>query len=280
MKRFYVPALLASLILAASCGGSRSQEQDAEADSLVWDVPDTVEVDLEQQIFDETAEDEHLDQTFDDFLFVFTHTPSLQRRRVVNPLPHIDVNNNVTLLEAFDCAAEFEFLGEDCYTILYGNSEQIEALKQSQDSIVHVERIDLNRRQTRSYEFQQRRGAWTLVSFRDFNFDSMPYGDFLNFYAQFVADSVFQCQSIAQPLRLTLPDPDEDDAYIEGTIDADQWSSFAPELPQDVITNIVQGQHYGAHRMVMQKCGMGNGMQEIYTFDHIGPHWRLVSYEN
>ena len=55
--------------------------------------------------------------------------------------------------------------------------------------------------------------------------------DFLNFYAQFCSDSIFQSQSIADPLRIRIQDSEDEDGTIDGIIDADQWQTFCPEVP-------------------------------------------------
>ena len=104
--------------------------------------------------------------------------------------------------------------------------------------------------------------------------------DFYRFYAKFSSDSVFQAQSLAPMLNVSIHDTEDELSIIEGTIDASQWVSFCPEVPQNVISNIRYNQHYTNQRVVMQKCGMGTGLQEVFTFNNEGHGWRLTSYED
>jgi len=129
------------------------------------------------------------------------------------------------------------------------------------------------------YDFQRRDRRWMLTAIRSQGLAENELADFLVFYARFSSDTLFQQQCIAQPLRLSVFDPEEDD-YIEGTIDARQWRSFCPEVPATVVTNVIYGQVYRPDHMVLQKCGSASGMQELFTFQRERGGWRLTSYEN
>ena len=105
--------------------------------------------------------------------------------------------------------------------------------------------------------------------------------DFLTFYARFSSDTLYQQAHVEQPLKVTVLDPEEDDAYIEGTINAEQWRSFCPDVPHGVISNIRYGvQKYNTKQMIMQKSGSSNGMQELFVFAKEDNEWRLTTYEN
>lgn len=287
MKRFvYLQCVMMLLVLGACTGGKDGQGgNDANNDMALppvvvqqADVPDATQQD-DAEDEEEDIISQMVDATFEDFLFAFTTNHKLQKRRSPEEVTILDVNNNEAVLEEFDLGEEFDFLRGEFYTILYPNTEDIERMKNSQDSLAYVDRIDLGAQRIRTYEFARLQDGWHFMRVHDHAYDQSVMGSFLEFYAQFSADEEFQLQNIAQPMRMTMYDPDEDDV-IEGTIDAEQWPAFEVELPQGELTNIRMHQHYGKYRMVMQKCGMGNGLQEIFTFDHIGPQWRLVSYEN
>lgn len=278
MKRILYLTLTAVLAALTSCGGGKKEEVE-QTDTIPAIDPDTLIVEIPEEEDEEMLENEHIDMTFDDFLYAFTSSRKMQRERTILPLRLVDINNNEVELEEFDCKAEFSFLTGEYYTMLYTNPEDIERVKDMQDSIVHIELINLNARRVRSYEFQHRTEGWRFTSIRDHGFDETGYGDFLDFYAKFSSDTTFQNANVAQPIRITMLDPEMEE-QIDGTIDADQWPSFAPEIPQGTLTNIRRGQHYDKFRMVLQKCGVSNGLQEVFTFDHIGPKWRLVSYED
>ncbi|MCF0196443.1 MAG: DUF4348 domain-containing protein [Bacteroidaceae bacterium] len=269
------------LVCVTACHQARTKEGDADADSVLVDIDETTIAGVDENpAVERYADTRHIDATFEDFLYAFTHSPQLRGERVAKPVIYIAPNDSVRRMDKWDYAHEFEFLNGDYFTVIYANSEEMETVKNCEDSIVRVEHIFLSRREVRTYEFQNRRDGWQMVSVRDASYEATGYGDFLDFYRQFSEDSIFQRTSLAQPLRLIMMDPDNEDSYIEGTIDAEQWFSFSPELPQGELTNIRRTQQYTGHRMIIQKCGIANGMGELYTFDHVGSQWRLVSFEN
>jgi len=222
-----------------------------------------------------------LDRAFDDFMFAFVRSPRLQRERVVYPLPFSSPDSTRSgSLRFLDCNGEFGFLRGDYYTQLFGNASQIEETKVSEENAVSVERISLLEGQIRSFLFERRHGKWMLVGLREQEIAQSDYADFLAFYAQFSSDSIFQRRHLAPRLRFSMLDPEDEGNYVEGTITAQQWFSFCPEVPGGIISNIRYGQTYSPRHMVLQKCGSANGLQEIFTFQRRAQRWLLISYEN
>ena len=128
--------------------------------------------------------------------------------------------------------------------------------------------------------FQREEGRWRLDAIHEETFTEDDLCDFLDFYARFCTDSLFQAQSIADPLRIVLQDPDDEEGSIDGIIDADQWQTFRPEIPSGIISNIRKGQNYNGHRVVLRKSGLSNGLQEVFTFTKERTGWHLTKYEN
>jgi len=266
-----------------SCNNGRYSESSEDVDSISVDtsvVPDTLsEVDEE---IEEADESDKLDTSFDDFMFAFTHSDRLQSKRIVWPLTFTDVDGDTRKINSFNCASEFHFLKEDFFTVLYGDRKQVESQKSvMEDSLVIVERIDLIEENLRSFEFQLIAGKWKLTSVRDIVFHESDIYDFLTFYARFSSDTLYQQAHVEQPLKVMVLDPEEDDSYIEGTINAEQWRSFCPDVPQGVISNIRYGvQKYRPKRMILQKSGSSNGLQELFYFTKEDNEWYLTRYEN
>lgn len=266
-----------------SCNNGRYSESSEDVDSISVDtsvVPDTLsEVDEE---IEEADESDKLDTSFDDFMFAFTHSDRLQSKRIVWPLTFTDVDGDTRKINSFNCASEFHFLKEDFYTVLYGDRKQVESQKSvMEDSLVIVERIDLIEENLRSFEFQLIAGKWKLTSVRDIVFHESDIYDFLTFYARFSSDTLYQQAHVEQPLKVMVLDPEEDDSYIEGTINAEQWRSFCPDVPQGVISNIRYGvQKYRPKQMILQKSGSSNGLQELFYFTKEDNEWYLTRYEN
>lgn len=254
-----------------------------ESDSTSVEIsvdPDTLS-DVDEEI-EEADVSDRLDTSFDDFLFAFTHSDRLQSKRIVWPLAYTDADGEIKKISSLNCVSEFRFLKGDSYTVMYGDRKQIEMQKSdSQDSMVIVERIDLTDEKLRSFEFRLLAGKWKLTSMRDIVFHESDIYDFLTFYARFCSDTLYQQAHVEQPLRVMVLDPEEDDTYIEGTINAEQWRSFCPDVPQGIISNIRYGvQIYNSRQMILQKSGSSNGLQELFFFTKEDNEWYLKRYEN
>ena len=276
-----LPLLVATTLF--SCSNGRNSESSADVDSMLVEstvVADTLS-EVEEEI-EEADESDKLDTSFDDFLFAFTHSDRLQSKRIEWPLPYTDVDGDTRKINSFNSVSEFRFLKGDFYTVLYGDKKQVENQKSDlQDSLVIVERIDLIEESLRSFEFKLLSGKWKLTSMRDIIFHESDIYDFLTFYARFSSDTLYQQAHVEQPLRVMVLDPEEDDAYIEGIINAEQWRSFCPDVPQGVISNIRYGvQKYKPKRMILQKSGSSNGLQELFFFTKEDNEWYLTRYEN
>lgn len=271
------------LVTLFSCYNGKDSESSADVDSTIVEtsvVTDTLsEVDEE---IEEADESDKLDTSFDDFMFAFTHSDRLQSKRIVWPLTYTDVDGETKNLKSLNCSSEFRFLKGDFFTVMYGDRKQVENQKsETDDSLVVVERIDLMEDKLRAYEFKLLEGKWKLTSMSDIVFHESDIYDFLTFYARFSSDTLYQQDHVEQPLKVMVLDPEEDDAYIEGTINAEQWRSFCPDVPQGVISNIRYGvQKYYLRQMILQKSGSSNGLQELFFFTKEDNEWYLTRYEN
>ena len=266
-----------------SCNNGRNSESAMDADSTAVEesvVSDTLS-EVEEEI-EEADESDRLDTSFDDFMFAFTHSDRLQSKRIIWPLAYTDAEGNTRSVSSLNVASEFRFLKGDFFTVMYGDRKQVEKQKlETDDSLVIVERIDLMEEKLRNYEFKLLSGKWKLTSMRDMEFHESDIYDFLTFYARFCSDTLYQQEHVDQPLRVMVLDPEMDDAYIEGTINAEQWRSFCPDVPQGIISNIRYGvQKYRPKQMIMQKSGSSNGLQELFIFNKENNEWFLTAYEN
>ncbi|MDY3287666.1 MAG: DUF4348 domain-containing protein [Bacteroidaceae bacterium] len=273
--------LLLVLLMTASCkreqtvGETDWRDSTWCGDTLVSDSLSEVEEEM-----DEAVDENRVDGSFDDFIFTFTRLPHLQAQRTDIPLTFINAHGEVEDVTNLSSIGDFDFLNGDYYTVLYGSMRELEADHDETDTLVRVDKVDLNEQYIRTYTFEQLKGKWRLTRMSDRRFADDVLSDFYRFYAKFSSDSVFQAQSLAPMLNVSIHDTEDELSIIEGTIDASQWVSFCPEVPQNVISNIRYNQHYTNQRVVMQKCGMGTGLQEVFTFNNEGHGWRLTSYED
>lgn len=290
-KRSICAVIIAGCIVCGltCCNGrsSSSVEQTREAvvdtfltDSLITS-EDTFALD-EQTAYDPLPVIEN--EMFDDFVFNFDQSARLQRARVRFPLPVHEVNGDIHSIDRNDWRHHALFLGLDFCTVMWNNRSQMDLTQDSTVCEASIEHIYLHSRTINAYNFERDStdGQWTLTSIADTPFEQNESQDFLDFYRQFATDSTYQRQHIRNPLRFTTFDEDEEYERIEGTIDADQWFEFAPEIPQDVITNINYGQKFpNPNRMVLQMRGLSNGLQILLVFQRdISGRWQLTEYEN
>ena len=277
-KSFFLLQPMLCLLVFVSCQQTKVTESLPEQ---VQAVEDTISTDMpiDQEEVEQEAEYEYMDSDFDDFMFTFVRNYKLQRQRVKYPLHLISAVSD-SVLYYLNCREEFSFLASDFYTILYGSSEQIEEVKGIGEDSVCVERIDLDALSVNRYDFKRLNGKWMLTGIQQEAVSENELSEFLNFYSKFSTDSTYQLSRIAQPLNFGMIDPEDEGNYIEGTLDAQQWFAFCPEVPQGIISNIRYGQHYSPSQIVLQKCEMASGMEEVFTFQKLSDGWMLTSYEN
>lgn len=282
-KVFWLAVVVGAVL---SCGRKQaalfpnsSDDEEESLDSLPFQGED--EGELKLGLDDESSS--ALDGVFNDFLFAYLHSRTLRRERTVHPLRLEHTTRPAEMLEDFDPEFELSFLSGEYFTTLYGNALQMQAEDDEEveeDSIVSLQRINLNDGTIRNFQFIREEGHWQLAAIREEIFEDDDLGNFLTFYAQFCTDSLFQMQSVSDPLHIVIQDFEDEEGSIDGIIDADQWSSFCPEVPSGIISNIRMGQEYGPNRIVMRKSGLSNGLQEIFTFTKERGNWRLTKYEN
>ena len=280
-KVIWLTVAVAALL---SCGrkeqGARGNEQEVEIeDNVPFDT--LLQEDEELGLNEESAT--AFDGVFNDFLFAYLHSRRFRIERTAHPLLLEHTTRPTELLEDFDPEFELSFLSGEYFTTLYGNASQMYAEDDEEieeDSIVRLQRINLNDGTIRNFQFQREEGHWQLAAIREETFEDDDLSDFLSFYARFCNDSLFQMQSVADPLHVVIQDSENGEGSIVGIIDADQWQSFCPEVPSGIISNIRKGQNYGQNRIVLRKSGMSNGLQEVFTFTKERGIWRLTKYEN
>ena len=276
-----VAAMVATLF---SCINKSNEPTQEELDLLLSDSIPTDTLTKEEKELGLSEEKVPLfDGVFNDFLFAYLHSRTLRQERTAKPLRLEHTERPAEMLEDFDPEFEFGFLSGEYFTTLYGNASQMQVEDDEEleeDSIVSLQRINLNDGTIRNFQFIREEGHWRLETIREATFDDDDLSDFLSFYAQFCTDTIFQNQSIADPLHVVLQDSEDEEGSIDGIIDADQWQTFCPEVPSGIISNIRKGQSYGGHRIVLRKSGLSNGLQEVFTFTKERAGWRLTRYEN
>lgn len=274
-------------VIAVSMFSCEGRNQGAKNEDSEVEYEDSLPTDSLQQEEEVLGLNEEsapaLDGVFNDFLFAYLHSRTLRSQRTAHPLRMEHTSRPTEMIEEFDPEFELSFLSSEYFTTLYGNTSQMQAEddeEMEEDSIVSLQRINLNDGTIRNFQFLREEGQWQLTAICEATFEDDNLGDFLSFYAKFSSDSLFQAQSVADPLHIVIQGSEDGEGSIDGIIDADQWQSFCPEVPGGIISNIRKGQDYGQNRVVLRKSGMSSGLQEIFTFTKERGNWRLTRYEN
>ncbi|MCH5176862.1 MAG: DUF4348 domain-containing protein [Prevotellaceae bacterium] len=282
MKQLFFTLVAGCLLVA--CTGKKDDVQDDDTPTDMIAEPDTIEIaDPDTlQLFEEREIPQSADVLFDDFFFSFATDERFQMQRVVFPL-HGEGEEGEQTLSQEQWAEARLFSRQPFFSIIYDRDRDMEIQKDTNLTQVSVEWIHLNDDRLERYNFNRRNGQWLLTDFQSMAASQTPNGDFIRFYAQFVTDSVFQRESLCQPLRLISEADDEFDEGGEMELSPDEWFEFRKEMPmpEHVMMNINYGQPaLSENKKVLMVEGMSNGLYVRYHFDRLNERWRLMTIEN
>ena len=282
MKRLLFGALVLT-VLMFSCKGKQTGDtaEDVPQDTIdSTAVQDMTDIDTLEQLITETPMPRAADELFDDFLFNFAANRKLQMERVLFPLLMVK-GNDTTRVDKDGWKMERFFMHQDFYTVLFDDERQMELVRDTSVSEATVEKIYFNTGAVVQYMFRRVKGAWLLLEQKTEPIASNRNASFLNFYHQFVTDSVFQTESLDETVQFVGPDPDDDFAQMEGILTPDTWPAFAPELPDRMIYNIIYGKAgTKSDKKIFVMRGIANGLELEMTFRQHGGRWQLVKLVN
>lgn len=258
-----VSLILLTMCWTTGCVEKRSDGQDSIADSMATD---TTESDTLETLIEETPMPKAADELFDDFLFNFAANKKLQYERIEFPLNVDNFGKTQTLDKRFWRMEHF-FMRQGYFTLVVGSDKELDNSKDTNVEHVVIEKIFLNKNFVQQFVFNRVDGLWKLQQIRKESMSANHNGDFYAFYNKFVSDSTFCQESLAESVDFSGPDPDDDFSRMEGSIMPEQWEMFAPELPKDMIYNIVYGDKAirGDKRIFVVR-GIANGLETELTF--------------
>ncbi len=287
-KKVVALAALVACAIFTSCWQKAQESTTDEGEEAVDTLmTDSLLTDADTLLLDiETLEDplpESVDVLFDEFIFSFDNSNRLQRSRIRYPLPVTDAEGTTQYIKEREWKHRYLFLHQDFCTTLYTTRQQMEVTQDMSVNQARVQQVYLHSRQINTFYFERDTIShhWMLTQVRAVPFEQSELGHFFDFFRQFATDSIFQRHHIADPMRYTITDEENEYERINGTINADQWFEFQPEIPRDVLTNIDYGQDYrqGNH-MLLQMRGIHNGLENLFVFSREKGLWRLVDFEN
>lgn len=255
--------MLFTMVWTTGCTEKKTEANDSVVDSIM---EDTLETDTLESLIEETPMPKAADELFDDFFFNFAASKRLQYERIDFPL---EQNNfgKVTTVSKDQWRMERFFMRQGYFTLVVGSQKELENSKDTKVGHVVIERIYLTQNCVQQFVFNRVDGLWKMQQVRKESISSNKNGDFYTFYNKFVNDSTYRAQSLAEVVDFSGPDPEDDFARMEGSIMPEQLELFAPELPKDMIYNIVYGEgSIKGNKRIFVVRGIANGLETELTF--------------
>ena len=273
---FVLLALLVGIVCFSSSGCTEKSTSAADSDTIVAADTTAVVDSVEEAIIAATPMPKAADELFDDFFFNFAANRKLQSKRITFPLP-VFTGEKIIYISKKEWKTDHFFMNQDFYTLIFDNQRQMDVVKDTSISNVIVERINLPKYRVKQYVFERQDGLWKLTSIHNESLSNSKNASFLSFYQKFVNDTTFQVASVNDPLEFTGPNPDNDFETMSGILAPEQWLSFAPELPNNIIYNILYGQKYTAsNQKIFVIRGIANGIETELTFRKKAGSWKLM----
>ena len=267
-------AFCIAVVLVSGCSDKKtnmSVQPQAEEPADAAENTDSIAEEMEDEAVPVAA-----DELFDDFFFNFASNRRLQMERISFPLT-VNSGHKVERMERSQWKMDQFFIRQDFYTLIFDSEQQMEAVKDTAVAEATVEKIFLDSDFVRQYLFSRKTGRWMLYEIRNQTLPRNANATFLSFYKQFVADSLFQRESLAEQIEFSGPDPDDDFRQIEGVITPDFWEAFCPEFPARMLYNIVYGATgTGSHQKILVLRGIANGLEVEITFQLRNGRWKLT----
>lgn len=275
--RHYPIVFVVAVLLAFACKGGKTGEAVTAAADSAAEAVDSVPADTLEQLIAELPMPIAADELFDDFIFNFVANRKLQTERIVFPLRVTKSSGQQEQLKQRQWRMEHFFMRQGYYTLIFDNASQMELMKDTSVRHAVVEKIFLRQNMVRQYVFHRIRGRWMMTNIQEVALAQHPNASFLDFYAQFAADPAFQLSSLNGTVQFVGPDPDDDFSQMEGVITPDTWPAFAPELPSEMIYNIVYGEPVPSDtQKIFMLRGIANGEELEMVFRRQSGRWRLV----
>ena len=277
---FFIALLLIVCAISFSSTGC-SERKAISKDTLIsadsCHLKDTLVADTMDNIISETPMPKAADELFDDFFFNFAANKKLQFKRIKFPLRVIR-NDSIEFISASKWETEHFFMHQDYYTLIFDNYKQMKLAKKTTIDHVVVEKLYLNKHSFKQYVFDRINGQWIMTAIKYNSIVKNRNASFLNFYTRFTTDSEFQVASINDPLDFSCPNPDDEFSNMDGFLAPEQWLSFAPELPSDVIYNILydETERVEGNQKILVIRGISNGQEMELTFRIKESGWKLV----
>ncbi len=271
-----------ALCLCACTGGKEregdAQEEDPQSLASSEIPPMTIDEEIALQ---EPLQPQSNVLAFDDFFFLFLRSKTFQLKHVRFPVQIEELDGTSRTITSGNAFTDYFYWPDsENYTLLLTDVAEMEEFKSdlAPDTVV-AQVIDLEDMTMRCYDFAEHDSVWWLHSSRNLELQGR-LADFLKFYAQFTTDTIFQEERLAEQIRFTYADPDDEQGVVEGILIPSQWEAFRPDMPQGTLTNFDFGQPLeDSQKIVVLECGTASSMMRTCTFEQWHGRWILTSFD-
>lgn len=275
MKRYWITFCVMVCVMLGCQGNQSTKATDEVVADSTQSVDSTAATD-EMEVIESEPVPKAADELFDDFIFNFAANKRLQFSRIKFPLPVVR-GEETEMLPKSKWHMENFFMRQDFYTLIFDSESQLEEVKQMGIKHAVVEKIYFHSKSIKQYVFDRINGQWMMQKIVHIPIHESHNASFLEFYENFAANPDFQAHHLNSTVDFVGPDPDDDFKQMEGVITPDTWPAFAPELPSDMIYNILYGKNpMAGKRKIFVLRGIANGLETELTFKHEGGKWILT----
>lgn len=279
MKKF-VWVLCTLVVFFMACTGNKGSESDGEEALQVNQIVEQSDTLTNEDV--EEALPARADELFDDFMFNYSKDSTVQMRRTSFPLPYFKREEKTNIARS-DWKKDPMFSDMDFYSVLYNHPSDNQMEKDTAVNRVQMEYLYLDRMEAKRYHFLRNpKGFWILYKIVEEPLDEQrdPL-EFLQFYAKFANDSVFQREHVAERLNFITFDPDDEFRTVECDITVDQWFAFRPDMPKHQLTQVNYGQSTeGVTDKIINFRSGTTGFNNTLTFKRVEDSWMLTSFED
>ena len=281
----FVVLLVFACSLCVTNSGCTDKKPEV-GDSIVADsLPaDSAAADSTEEIIAETPMPKAADELFDDFVFNFASNKKLQLERVDFPLPVYKNGELMKTVEKSKWRMERFFMRQGYYTLLFDSWKHMNVVKDTAVAHVVVEKIFFDIKTVQKFVFDRVRGEWRMKSICYEPIYKNSNANFLKFYERFATDSLFQIESMADEVKFTAPDPDDDFSTMTGWMMPGQWPDFKPALiPEGPIYNIIYGEQYPeSNTKIFVVRGISNGLEieMVFKRQKATGQWLLTEFSS
>lgn len=264
-----IVAALCTIVILAACRGNKGVPTDSVEEGTEAADTDSVTTEVTLPVAAENL--------FDDFLYYFATDSRLQQARI-QITKGDNGNGNSSTADDTEWQTEHFFMDGNDYAQLFDSPEQMDLVSDTTINKATVEKIFLMKDSVVQFTFNRIEGHWMMTAMKQQTVSENSNAAFLTFYRQFVNDSTFQQKSLSEQIEFTATDPDGDfDEKTEGVITPEFWSGFAPEMPKDLIYNIVYGHDRGhSQQKILVLRNMNSDWETEITFSKERGKWMLT----